>query len=259
MEQVKQMTHFECVRELQDRWISELTLNSDDFDAIYSRKSLEQVQEELQSYRDISSYVVKSGEWHVPGLGEVHNEAHDQMIFCTNEDDVGCDSPAKKVCNALNATSRAAIAEAKEIIQRRSEQQPIGYALAYKNGKPIMHFGGPNLRATLEEAKEASLLHLGAGEPIAVYAAPPVGEELKQGGYAYCEACQRVGMSNCSDFTHCGQGKCVTCHRNLDDNITDEQFARIKKALEDPQSPQIPNGLSHDEIVQFILNRIKLA
>ena len=32
---------------------------------------------------------------------------------------------------------------------------------------------------------------------------------------AYCEPCQRVGMSNCSDFTHCGQPKCVTCHQPL--------------------------------------------
>lgn len=40
---------------------------------------------------------------------------------------------------------------------------------------------------------------------------PQVTTEAK----AYCEPCQRVGMSNCSDFTNCGQPKCVTCHRPL--------------------------------------------
>lgn len=32
---------------------------------------------------------------------------------------------------------------------------------------------------------------------------------------AYCEPCQRVGMSNCSDFVNCGQARCVTCHQRL--------------------------------------------
>ena len=56
---------------------------------------------------------------------------------------------------------------------------PIGYALAYPNGKPIFSFGGPNLRKSLAEAQEMSRLHLGSGEPIAVYAAAPGGDALK--------------------------------------------------------------------------------
>ena len=50
---------------------------------------------------------------------------------------------------------------------------PIGYALAYPNGKPIFSFSGPNLRTSLAEAQEMSRLHLGSGEPIAVYTAAP--------------------------------------------------------------------------------------
>lgn len=35
--------------------------------------------------------------------------------------------------------------------------------------------------------------------------------DQKSSGVAYCEACQRVGMMNCSDFVNCGNVRCVTC------------------------------------------------
>ena len=41
--------------------------------------------------------------WHAPGLGEVHNEAHDQMIFCEDDDGVVNENLAEMVCRALNA------------------------------------------------------------------------------------------------------------------------------------------------------------
>ena len=48
---------------------------------------------------------------------------------------------------------------------------PLGYAMAYRTGKPIFATSCPNLWDTLEGARQASSLNLGAGEPIPVYAA----------------------------------------------------------------------------------------
>ena len=50
-------------------------------------------------------------EWHAPGLGEVHNESHGQLIFCTDGDDVADDTLARRVCAALNATPPAQAAD----------------------------------------------------------------------------------------------------------------------------------------------------
>ena len=46
--------------------------------------------------------------WHAPGLGEVHSENHDQMIFCekeTSPDDVRMvdDEMDSRICDLLNA------------------------------------------------------------------------------------------------------------------------------------------------------------
>jgi hypothetical protein len=42
------------------------------------------------------------GEWHAPGLGEVHSPDHKDMIYC-ERDDIVCDELAKQVCAALNS------------------------------------------------------------------------------------------------------------------------------------------------------------
>ncbi|TYK73137.1 hypothetical protein FSY59_00295 [Comamonas sp. Z3] len=42
--------------------------------------------------------------WHAPGLGEVHNEDHTQMIYCADGDGVASDDLARKVRAALAAT-----------------------------------------------------------------------------------------------------------------------------------------------------------
>lgn len=52
---------------------------------------------------------VGSGDWHAPGLGEVHNADHSQMIFCTNGDDIADDDLAQRVCQALSQQSPARV------------------------------------------------------------------------------------------------------------------------------------------------------
>lgn len=41
--------------------------------------------------------------WHNPGLGEVHNEDHSQMIYCEDADGIVDDGLAKGVCDLLNS------------------------------------------------------------------------------------------------------------------------------------------------------------
>ena len=41
--------------------------------------------------------------WHNPGLGEVHNEYHSQMIYCEDADGIVDDGLAKEVCDLLNS------------------------------------------------------------------------------------------------------------------------------------------------------------
>ena len=41
--------------------------------------------------------------WHAPGLGEVHSNDHNRMIYCTDGEDVVDDALAQTVCSALNA------------------------------------------------------------------------------------------------------------------------------------------------------------
>ena len=41
--------------------------------------------------------------WHNPGLGEVHNEDHSQMIYCETADGIVDDGLAKWVCDLLNS------------------------------------------------------------------------------------------------------------------------------------------------------------
>jgi hypothetical protein len=45
--------------------------------------------------------------WHAPGLGEVHNDDHSQMIYCTDGDDIVDDKLANRVRDALNAAAAA--------------------------------------------------------------------------------------------------------------------------------------------------------
>ena len=48
---------------------------------------------------------------------------------------------------------------------------------------------------------------------------------MKTSPSAYCEPCNRVGMSNCSEFDVCGNAKCITCKRNLDQKtFTDQEI-----------------------------------
>lgn len=46
--------------------------------------------------------------WHNPGLGEVHNEDHSQMIYCEDADGVVDDDLAERVCNLLNMKTTVA-------------------------------------------------------------------------------------------------------------------------------------------------------
>ena len=43
--------------------------------------------------------------WHNPGLGEVHNEDHSQMIYCEDADGIVDDVLAERICNLLNSES----------------------------------------------------------------------------------------------------------------------------------------------------------
>lgn len=47
--------------------------------------------------------------WHNPGLGEVHNEDHSQMIYCENADGIVDDGLAKEVCDLLNSKVKPAV------------------------------------------------------------------------------------------------------------------------------------------------------
>lgn len=51
MTPVHDMTHLECRMELQDAWISEEEFNSVEFDAIFSRYSLDEIRAELEKRR----------------------------------------------------------------------------------------------------------------------------------------------------------------------------------------------------------------
>ena len=39
------------------------------------------------------------------------------------------------------------------------------------------------------------------------------GQKQRGEPVAYCDACQKVGMRNCSDFVNCGNARCVMCKR----------------------------------------------
>lgn len=69
-------------------------------------------------------------EWHAPGLGEVHNESHDQMIFCTDGDDVADDTLARRVCAALNATPPAQAADS--VLEDAAQESE--YRRGYRHG-----------------------------------------------------------------------------------------------------------------------------
>lgn len=68
-------------------------------------------------------------EWHAPGLGEVHNESHGQLIFCTDGDDVADDTLARRVCAALNATPPAQAADSVLEDAARLERERICAAI----------------------------------------------------------------------------------------------------------------------------------
>ena len=51
---VSTMTHHECYIELQDEWISEDECNSVDFEIIYGRMTLQQIQAELRRRRNVA-------------------------------------------------------------------------------------------------------------------------------------------------------------------------------------------------------------
>lgn len=40
-------------------------------------------------------------------------------------------------------------------------------------------------------------------------------KDASKGPFAYCEACQKSGMSNCGYFTECDGATCITCHQKL--------------------------------------------
>ena len=46
--------------------------------------------------------------WHAPGIGEVHNADHTQMIYCTDGEQVADDALAGRVCRALLAINQIA-------------------------------------------------------------------------------------------------------------------------------------------------------
>lgn len=45
--------------------------------------------------------------WHAPGLGEVHNAAHDKMIYCADAEGVACNKLAQEVLAALAAAPQS--------------------------------------------------------------------------------------------------------------------------------------------------------
>ena len=47
--------------------------------------------------------------WYKPGLGEVHNEDHSQMIYCEDVDGIVDDVLAKEVCDMLNSKAQPAV------------------------------------------------------------------------------------------------------------------------------------------------------
>lgn len=49
---VMQMSHRECYRELQDKWVTEDDLNSEDFEAKYMHFSVNDMRKELIKYRN---------------------------------------------------------------------------------------------------------------------------------------------------------------------------------------------------------------
>ena len=48
-------------------------------------------------------------EWHKPGLGEVHNEDHSQMIYCEDADGIVDNELAEMVCELLNSEAQPAV------------------------------------------------------------------------------------------------------------------------------------------------------
>ena len=45
-------------------------------------------------------------EWHMSGLGEIHNSDHSQMIYCENAEDIIDNTIAQKVCDLLNNVNK---------------------------------------------------------------------------------------------------------------------------------------------------------
>ena len=47
--------------------------------------------------------------WYKPGLGEVHNEDHSQMIYCEDADGIVDNELAERVCELLNSEAQTAV------------------------------------------------------------------------------------------------------------------------------------------------------
>lgn len=73
--------------------------------------------------------------WHNPGLGEVHNEDHSQMIYCEDVDGIVDDVLAKEVCDMLNSRVKPAVEPVAWRLKDKERSLELGFDVYVYYGK----------------------------------------------------------------------------------------------------------------------------